>query len=181
MRLFTVAKPFGLSLLLIITLFFCNAATPLPAEQQESDAAAGKPRKAINFTLKTLNGETFQLSAHKGKVVVLNFWATWCGPCRREVPDFVDMQKRLGKQGLLFVGISVDQEGEKGVRQFAEKYGINYPVMMDDGTVSRMYGPLRAVPTNVVIGRDGYIRYYIPGRLPKKRMEKLIMGLLSEQ
>lgn len=175
------ARSFSLSLLLFFTLLLVTAASHQSARPLESNGTGGAPRKAMNFTLKRLNGKTFQLSAHMGKVVVLNFWATWCGPCRREVPDFVEMQNRLGEQGLLFVGISVDQEGKDGVRKFAEKYGINYPVMMDDGTVSRMYGPLRAVPTNVVIGRDGYIRYYIPGRLPKKRMEKLIMGLLREQ
>jgi cytochrome c biogenesis protein CcmG/thiol:disulfide interchange protein DsbE len=135
---------------------------------------------AADFALPTLAGDTFRLSEQRGKVVVLNLWATWCGPCRYEIPDFIALQQELGPQGLLFVGVSLDEEGEAVVRPFAAEYAFNYPVLLDDGTVAETYGPVTVMPTTYIIDRQGKLRRYAPGMLLKEALRPVLMELLEE-
>lgn len=136
---------------------------------------------APDFVLNTIDNETFHLRDYRGKVVVLNFWATWCPPCRREIPDLVALQKELGDQGLQIVGVALERDaGVKAVRSFAEKMDINYPVGLGDGSIAQRYGGVRSLPTTFVIGPEGNIRGQIPGLVTEERLrpglEKLLEG-----
>lgn len=138
-----------------------------------------KLKDAPDFTLETMEGEPFTLSDQQDKVVVLNFWATWCAPCRKEIPDFMELHKELNDDGVLFAGISLDEEGWEKVRPYAEDMGINYPLMVDDGSVSREYGPIRAIPTTFVINKKGKVEYVAPGMLTKEKLKPILQKLAA--
>jgi thiol-disulfide isomerase/thioredoxin len=138
-------------------------------------------RKAPNFTLDRLNGESFRLKEHRGQVVVLNFWATWCPPCREEIPDFVSMQKDLGDQGVQFVGVALERNPDpQAVRDFAEEMNINYPIGLGDGSIAEKYGGVRGLPMTFIIGVDGEIRGRIPGRTTESTLRPALKKLLEE-
>jgi peroxiredoxin len=109
------------------------------------------------WQLKDVDGKAVQLSDFKGKVVVLNFWATWCPPCRAEIPDFITLQDKYAKQGVTFVGISVDQGGPEVVSSFVKKSKINYPIVLGNMDVAEQYGVTQGIPTTFVINRQGTI------------------------
>lgn len=135
-------------------------------------------KPAPDFTLTDMEGNPFTLSDHRGTVVVLNLWATWCPPCREEIPDFMALQEEM--QGdVLFLGVSVDREGWDIVRPFVELMEINYPQVVDDGTIARLYGPIRGIPTTFLINRDGYVEGYAPGMLHKERLRPLLEALIA--
>lgn len=112
--------------------------------------------------------------------MILNIWATWCPPCRREIPGFIKIQKKLKDQGVLFAGVSVDKKGWSAVRPFAKKYDINYPIMVDDGTVSRKYGPFRAIPVTFIINKKGKVVYGGAGMIKGKSLEKVLEKMAAE-
>jgi peroxiredoxin len=147
-------------------------------------AAAGvcspdtKPAK-LDFTLKGVNGKPVKLAAFTGKVIVLNFWATWCVPCRAEIPALVDLQAKYAGTGLQVVGVSVDDPPEK-MKPFVDQYKVNYPMLTalgNDGILDS-YGPMVVVPATVVIGRDGKICTKHIGPVTKDVFENEIKGLL---
>lgn len=135
---------------------------------------------APDFELEQMNGETFRLSDHRGEVIVVNFWATWCPPCKKEIPGFVELQNEFGSEGVLFVGVSLDEGGFDAVRPFAEKMDINYPLVVDDGTVASKYGGVRALPTSFVVGPEGKIQYARPGFLPENVLREKLKPLLKK-
>lgn len=167
-----------------------------PASEERSvasarDSAARSPmsvslEKVANelpaplFERPTLDGGSFDLSAHRGEVVLLNFWATWCAPCRYEIPDLIELQEEYGDDGLQVVGIALDRQGFEVVRPFAEEYGFNYPLVIADSTIEREYGPITAVPTTLIIGPEGRARYFAEGLLSKEEIEPAIEELLGE-
>jgi cytochrome c biogenesis protein CcmG/thiol:disulfide interchange protein DsbE len=156
-----------------------TGAVPMPGSA--TGTAPTPIRTAPDFRLNTLGGESFHLDAHRGEVVVLNFWATWCPPCRREIPDFVALQRELGPQGLQFVGVALERSaGPDEVRAFARKMNINYPIGMGDGTIARKYGGVRGLPMTFVIGPDGSIRKRVPGMTTKERLRPTLTALLDE-
>ena len=117
-------------------------------------AAKGKP--APEFTLTDLAGHPVALSSLRGKVVLLNFWATWCPPCKQEIPWFVEMQKRYGAQGLQVVGINMDDAGDlKDVARFAAENGVNYPILIGQEAVAQQYGGIDSLPTTFYLDRKG--------------------------
>jgi cytochrome c biogenesis protein CcmG/thiol:disulfide interchange protein DsbE len=132
---------------------------------------------APQFTLQDLNGKPVKLSDFKGKVVILDFWATWCPPCRAEIPNFVELQKEYGKQGLAVVGISLD-DNPAGVVDFAKAQGINYPIVMGDQDVAAAYGGVEAIPTTFVIDPAGNIVNKHVGYTEKAEFEAEIKKLL---
>ncbi len=119
--------------------------------------------KAPDFTLQDTGGGYVSLSQYQGRVVVLNFFADWCPPCRREIPDFIELESAYRDKGASIIGIAL--VGPQDARDFAEKFGINYPVLIDDGKTSNAYGSIRAIPTTFVIDKKGRIvKKYIGAR-----------------
>lgn len=140
---------------------FLPSAHPLPngaSPSRASSAAAKDFPAAPAFKLKDLSGKEVQLNDFKGKVLVLNFWATWCGPCRFETPALVEFRQSYLKRGVEIVGVSLDDDGTEGVSKFVEQYKVPYPILMGDSSAIDAYGPIEAVPTTFIIDKDGRIR-----------------------
>lgn len=114
---------------------------------------------APDFDLKVLdgNGKTMKLSSLRGKAVVVDFWATYCGPCKIEMPWFVELQKKYGPEGLQIVGVAEDDAGEKAISDFTHKMGINYPILLGTEKVADLYGGLDGLPTTFFLDRSGKV------------------------
>lgn len=120
--------------------------------------AASKGQNAPDFVLTDLQGHAVKLSDLRGKAVVLNFWATWCPPCKEEIPWFVDLQKRYGAQGLQVIGISMDDDGDqKNVVRFVSENSVNYPILLGKEKVAEQYGGIDYLPTTFYIDRNGVV------------------------
>src|SRR5512135_2959484 len=126
-----------------------------------STAAAGKT--APDFELKDINGKVVKLSDFRGKAVVLNFWATWCPPCKVEIPWFEDLQNQYRDQGLEVVGVALDDSSDKDIADFAKEMKMNYPVLLGKEETSDLYGGVEALPTTFYIDRNGKILASVPG------------------
>ncbi len=109
---------------------------------------------APEFSLPDMSGQQLRLSDYRGKVVLLDFWATWCEPCREEVPHFVELQNKLGDRGFQIIGISMD-DGPEPVHDFYRQFKMNYPVVMGNAQIGELYGGVLGLPIAFVIGRDG--------------------------
>jgi len=131
------------------------------------------------WELADLDGKTVHSTDFKGRVVVLDFWATWCPPCRAGVPDFIELQKKYADQGLTVIGVSVDQAGLKTVKSFAEKNGINYPVVLADNKIVDAFGGIDGLPTTFIIDRNGNIVKSHLGFTPPAIIEKEVKALLA--
>jgi peroxiredoxin len=136
------------------------------------------PNPAPAWQLKDLDGKTVKLSDFKGKVVILDFWATWCPPCREEIPNFVALQTQYKNQGLVVIGVSVDQGGPGVVSSFVKNNGINYPIVMATDDVTAQYGGIDAIPTTFVIDPQGNIVDKYVGGTDKSTFEHDIKKLL---
>ncbi|MDW8465823.1 MAG: TlpA disulfide reductase family protein [Chloroherpetonaceae bacterium] len=153
--------------------------TGVPASPDLSVSAAPAP----NFTLKTLNGKKVSLSDFKGKGVILNFWATWCPPCRAEIPDMIELQKAY-QDKFTFIGIVINDRAEK-VAAFVKAQGMNYPVVMGDEKVISDYGKfveggqIRGIPTSFVINRKGEIIEAFVGARDKRTFEAAIQRAIQ--
>src|SRR5207249_961317 len=134
----------------------------------------------LNFTLKDLNDKPVNLAAFKGKVILLDFWATWCIPCKAEIPWFAEFQTRYGKDSLQVIGVSVDDTLDK-LKPYAENLKMNYPVLqgLDHDDVQDTYGPMVAIPVSVLISRDGKMCGRHLGLSSKDSFEREIKALLS--
>jgi len=130
------------------------------------------------WQLRNVDGQTIHSSDFKGKVVILDFWATWCGPCQAELPGFIALQKQYEKQGLTVIGVSVDQIQPAEVKKFAQKSGMNYPVVLSDSNTDQAFGGIDAIPTTFVIDREGRIVKQHLGFTEKEEFEKEIKPLL---
>jgi peroxiredoxin len=150
------------------------------AEAPGKDAACAADAKPANmdFKFKDLDGKEVPLSSYKGKVVLLNFWATWCGPCKAEIPGFVELQAKY-KDKLTVVGLSVDDPADKA-RAFATEYKINYPILLGDGdeAVQDAYGPIWGIPASFIISKDGKVCRKHLGIAPKAVFEKELVALM---
>jgi cytochrome c biogenesis protein CcmG/thiol:disulfide interchange protein DsbE len=113
----------------------------------------GQP--APDFELKSLDGQSLKLSDFRGKAVLLNFWATWCGPCKIEMPWFVDLQKEYGPQGLQILGVAMDDSSDDDIAKFVREMGVNYPILLGKEAVGQSYGGVGVLPTTFFIDRDG--------------------------
>ena len=146
------------------------AATACPANAKPAN---------LNFTLKDVDGNDVKLASLKGKVVLLDFWATWCGPCKIEIPWFVEFQNKYGKDGLQVVGVSVDDTQAK-LKPYVTQMKMNYMVLqgLDHDDIQDAYGPLFGIPVTVVISRDGKVCTKHTGLSSKDGFEREIKSLL---
>jgi peroxiredoxin len=139
----------------IVVLSSCTG-TSSSVKSAAAEAQQSSNRKpAPDFTLTDSNGQSVKLSDYRGKVVLLNFWATWCGPCQIEIPWFVEFEQQLKSRGFEVLGVSMDEDGWKVVKPYIAEKHINYRVLLGDETVSQLYGGLDALPTTFLIDRDG--------------------------
>ncbi len=134
---------------------------------------------APEFELRDLSGNQVHLSEFRGKAVVLNFWATWCAPCRREIPWFIEFQKEYGPQGLQIIGVSMDDGGINAIVPFVRRMGIDYVVLLGDSRVSSLYGGLEVLPTTYYISPRGDVIAFANGVLSKTEVEHDIRESLA--
>jgi thiol-disulfide isomerase/thioredoxin len=136
-------------------------------------------QKAPALSLRDLRGRTLRLSDYKGKVVLLNFWATWCPPCRAEMPDLMKLQREYGKSGLQVIGITYPPETVQGVRRFTSRLRVNYPVALGTKETKSLFDQSETLPLTIIIDRDGNIRDRIEGILLPEEFEQKIKPLLQ--
>ena len=110
---------------------------------------------APDFDLQTLDGKSLKLSDLRGKAVLLNFWATYCGPCKIEMPWFVELQKEYGPQGFQIIGVAMDDASTEEISKFAKEMGVNYPILIGKDSVAESYGGVSVLPTTYFVDRDG--------------------------
>ena len=144
-------------------------------------AALPKLGKAPAWELKDINGTVVRSTQFAGKVVVVDFWATWCPPCRAEIPGYVELQKKYGKDGFVIVGVSLDQAGPDIVKAFAAKNAVNYALVMGDDAVVGAFGGVEAIPTTFLIDRNGQIRDRKTGSEETAEYEKKVVAVLQEK
>jgi len=143
-----------------------------------SQAVENADKKAPDFSLQDINNNTIALSNYEGEVIILNFFATWCAPCRIEIPDFIELANEYSDRDFAIIGISLDRGNIDTVRDFVDKYNINYPILFDDGIVSNTYGPIHSIPTTFIIDKKGNIVQTIIGSRRKDFFEDVIKPLL---
>jgi thiol-disulfide isomerase/thioredoxin len=144
-------------------------------------AGIGYGTPAPNFTLETLDGKNLSLSDFRGKAVIVNFWATWCGPCKIETPWLVELQNQYGAQGLQVVGVAMDDSGKDEIEKFAKEMGVNYPVLIGKEAVGDAYGGVPALPESFFVGRDGKIVDRIIGLKGRGEIEDSVKKALSTE
>jgi len=135
---------------------------------------------APDFSLKDAGDAEIRLSDYRGKVILLNFWATWCPPCKAEMPWFQEFQRTYSNQGLVVIGISMDAEGWKAVRPYVESSKINYRVAVGDPTLAQKYGGVESLPETLLIDRDGRIAARHVGIVSKSNYERDIVQILKK-
>ncbi len=137
-------------------------------------------KPAANFSLPDSNGVRVALADYKGKVVLLNFWATWCGPCKIEIPWFIEFNKTYHDRGFAVLGVSMDDDGWKSVKPYVAEKKIDYTVVVGNDQVSKSYGDVDSLPTTFIIDRDGRIAFVHMGLVSRDTYETEIQSLLSD-
>lgn len=162
-----------LALIAVVTLYYVGSSSSV----RPGDAVApGSKSLAPQFTLADLGGRPVSLSDYRGKVVILDFWAPWCPPCKKEIPDLISLQDQYGSQGLQIVGIGLDRLDN--VISFVRQSGINYPVMVGDDEITELYGGIPGIPTTFVIDREGKISRRFEGYTSRASFEAAIRKVL---
>jgi peroxiredoxin len=147
--------------------------------EDPTDADAIGKMAPLEYTVKDMNGADVRLASYKGKIILLNFWATWCPPCKVEIPDLIELQEQY-KDDIVVLGFSVDDTADQ-LKPFAEEYRMNYPVLVGLGheNIQEAYGPMWGIPVTVIIGRDGKIAKKQSGIRTKEQIEREIKALLD--
>ena len=137
--------------------------------------------KAPQFELRDINGRTVRLSNYRGKVVLINFWATWCPQCRVEMPDLIRLQREHGKEGLQIIGITYPPERKARVRRFARSLNVNYPIILGTHQLKASFSSEETLPLTIVIDRDGRVSHIISGILLREEFDEKIRPLLMQK
>ena len=148
-----------------------------PPAAPRSALAAPPEALAPSFSVQGLDGRAVRLSDFKGRAVVLDFWATWCVPCRASMPHLNSMQERYGRSGLVVLGLSVDDAEPQAVRRFADRLGVKFRLAMADERVLGLYGPIRSIPTTFFINRRGEVVRRVVGYLDEETLETYVREL----
>jgi cytochrome c biogenesis protein CcmG/thiol:disulfide interchange protein DsbE len=159
---------------LILGFFVC-------ARAEKLDMPGRDYPPAPDFTFKDLRGNEISLSDCRDKVVFLNFWATWCPPCREEIPGFIEVNEKYKNRGLVIIGISVDRISPKSVLNFVKKHKITYPVVMSTKKIIKDYTPGNVIPVTIIIDRRGKIRHKLIGYRDKEILENIFLKLMEEK
>ncbi len=172
-----------LALPFLIPLLLISACSDSP---ERVSAAQPKPAKSNNrpapeFALKDSDGRTVKLSDYKGKVVLLNFWATWCGPCKIEIPWFIQFEQQYKDRGFAVLGVAMDEEGWSAVRPYITERKMNYRILLGDDAVAQAYGGVDSLPTSFIINREGKIVSRHIGLVSKSEYENDIKEILDNQ
>jgi len=167
---------------LAVPMLLHKAATGDPVSAVSSGAAStckAANKAPLNYTVKDMNGAPVKISDYAGKVILLNYWATWCGPCRLEIPGFIELYDQYKDKGLVILGVSTDDDPET-LRDYAKEMKMNYPVLVgrENDELLDAFGPLFGLPTSYVIGRDGSVCAKQLGPASKEDFEKALKPLL---
>jgi len=166
-------------IVLIIVVIAIAVAVYEGAQHRSKGAHPGAiDTAAAAFSLQDLDGKPLSLANYRGKVVLLNFWATWCTPCRGEIPQFIDYQTKYGPQGLQLLGISMDDDA-KPVHDFYRQFKMNYPVAIGSASLAESYGGVLGLPVTFLIGRDGRIAAKYVGAVEMPVLQQKIESLLQ--
>ncbi len=173
-----------LMIIAVAALYASTSSYSLNDRRDHNNSAAitvnGEVEQAPEFTLYTLEGTEIKLSDYLGKIVILDFWATWCAPCRKSIPDLISIQDEY-EDDLVVIGISFDQPAsQNNLQQFINNFGINYPVVLGTNEVSEAYGNIQAIPTSFIIDTEGNIINKHIGLVPKSTLIEEINSLLTE-
>ncbi len=174
-------NPLALVVVAVVAAAMLYFGMHMSRRSAETQSLIMKASPAPDFTLESLDGKNLRLSDLRGKAVLLNFWATWCGPCKIETPWLVELQNQYGAQGLQVVGIAMDDSGKDDIAKFAKDMGMNYPVLLGQEAVGDAYGGVPALPETFFIGRDGKIVDKIIGLKGKGEIEDSIKKALDTQ
>jgi thiol-disulfide isomerase/thioredoxin len=162
-----------------------NDRSPAEAPRTSQQAQSGtsyetSPVPAPDLTLETMDGRRINLADQSGKVVLVNFWATWCGPCRREIPDLVNLYSEMKDEGLLIVGIAVDREGVDVVKPYVQEKRINYPIVLDpDQSTESHFDAMYGLPTTYVVNPEGKIVRRVLGVFPVDDIKPTLKDMLA--
>ena len=166
-----------MSLIMVIASVGCNKTEPAKQVRKTAEPAQ---QSAYAFTVQTLDGKSVSLADYKGKVLLLNFWDTWCPPCRAEIPDFIDLYREYNSKGFEILGVAGGRAGINAVKEFVDQYGINYPVALANQQIFNGYGGITSIPTTFIIDKDGNINQKIVGLRPRNYFEAVINELLQD-
>jgi len=179
---------------LVVLLIACggtddqNASSSSSSRSSPSPSAGARagqvqdvtPEPVPDLTLKTLGGRSIQLAQQEGRVLLINFWATWCGPCRKEIPDLKALHSELNSKGLTVIGVALDRKGREVVEPYVEKQAIDYPIVVDsEGKAEAAFGPVRGLPTTIVVNADGKITKRVLGLFPTDQMKPMLREMLA--
>lgn len=165
----------------ILLSIICASLILLTGQTGISSYMQEDPPNAPDFTVIDLEGNEITLTDYQGKIVFLNFWATWCSPCREEIPGFIEAYEEHKEEGMRIIGISLDQGKEDKIREFVEEYKINYPVAKGDSDLVRKYQTGRVVPETFIIDQEGKFRHKHIGFMDKETLEKYFNFLKQEK
>lgn len=164
-----IRHPNSIRTLLAVGLACALAAVPTSAADRAAPA----------FSVKTVDGRSLRLSDLKNKPVIVDFWATWCGPCRASMPHLNDMHERYSAKGLTVIGMSVDEAGSAPVKKFATKLGVKFTIAMANDEVLDAYGPIRSIPTTFFINRKGDVVRRVVGYIDKETMDSYVKEIVD--
>jgi peroxiredoxin len=167
----------GSALAVLIVLILAGCSTERSAHKPMRDE--GKRASAPDFSLKDVNGKTVRLSDFKGKVVLLDFWATWCGPCKIEIPWFMEFERKYKDRGFAVIGVSMDDDGWQAVKPFIQDIGMNYRVVVGDDRTGDLFGGIDALPKTFLIDREGRVAATHTGVAGRREFEDGIEKLLA--
>lgn len=175
----------------ILLVYFADHGTRISMAGEEKRALPSAAAPSVSdFTVKDLNGHDVSLSQFKGKVVLVNFWATWCGPCRIEIPWLMELQEKYASQGFAVLGVAMDEEGKSAVDPFVQKehfklgsryLPMNYPILIGDDAAADRFGGLLGLPTTILTSQDGRQVKRVDGQITYDEMDKAIQSLLASK